>query len=102
MRNPDRFFCGREWSENAITMSHSVFKDFDEDAGKNSDANLIVFINKDGDVTVDQSALKEYVGMLTFFFFAIIYIPYKSFYCLINFKSIVRIFIHTYIYKYYS
>lgn len=46
-------------------MAHSVFKDFeDEVAGtdEKADSNLIVFINKDGDVTVDQSALQDLIG----------------------------------------
>lgn len=54
-------------------MSHSVFRDFDdehldENNAKNNiaDQNLIVFINKDGDVTVDQSALQDLIGMKQF------------------------------------
>lgn len=46
-------------------MSHSVFKDFDDelhDGGDKANANLIVFISKDGDVTVDQSALQDLIG----------------------------------------
>lgn len=48
-------------------MSHSVFKDYDDEmpgGGETADANLIVFLHKDGDVTVDQSALKDFVGKL--------------------------------------
>lgn len=51
-------------------MSHSVFRDFDDEklnetSAKNeiADQNLIVFINKDGGVTVDQSALQDLIGM---------------------------------------
>lgn len=46
-------------------MSHSVFKDFDDELNGSSDkadANLIVFIGKDGDLTVDQSALTDLIG----------------------------------------
>lgn len=50
-------------------MSHSVFRDFDDEKltdtnGKNeiADQNLVVFINKDGGVTVDQSALEDLIG----------------------------------------
>lgn len=48
-------------------MSHSVFKDFDDESGLNNkseiaDKNLIVFINKDGDVTVNQSALQDLIS----------------------------------------
>lgn len=51
-------------------MSHSVFRDFDDEklnetSAKHeiADQNLIVFINKDGGVTVDQSALQDLIGM---------------------------------------
>lgn len=53
-------------------MSHSVFRDFDDeklnetsskDEIEIADQNLIVFINKDGGVTVDQSALQDLIGM---------------------------------------
>lgn len=50
-------------------MSHSVFRDLDEDKnsgncskGEVADNNLIVFINKDGDVTVDPNALQDLIG----------------------------------------
>lgn len=47
-------------------MSHSVFKDVDGDAKFDSehtaDSNLIVFINKEGNVVVDQSALQDLIG----------------------------------------
>lgn len=50
-------------------MSHSVFRDFDDEQlteknAKNeiADQNVIVFINKDGGVTVDQSALQDLIG----------------------------------------
>lgn len=50
-------------------MSHSVFRDLDEDKtngnsprGEIADNNLIVFINKDGDVQVDPNALQDLIG----------------------------------------
>lgn len=50
-------------------MSHSVFRDFDDETltdtnAKNeiADQNVVVFINKDGGVTVDQSALQDLIG----------------------------------------
>lgn len=52
-------------------MSHSTFKDFDDEinaddnetiSNKAADTNLIVFINKEGDVSVDQSALQDLIG----------------------------------------
>lgn len=50
-------------------MSHSVFRDFDDEKLKDAtakseiaDQNVIVFINKDGGVTVDQSALQDLIG----------------------------------------
>lgn len=52
-------------------MSHSTFKDFDDETSANdsdtlnkkaADTNLIVFINKEGDVSVDQSALQDLIG----------------------------------------
>lgn len=50
-------------------MSHSVFRDLDEDKtsgnssrGEVADNNLIVFINKDGDVQVDPNALQDLIG----------------------------------------
>lgn len=53
-------------------MSHSVFRDLDSDktSGNSSrsdiaDNNLIIFINKDGDVQVDPDALQELVGECT-------------------------------------
>lgn len=53
-------------------MSHSVFRDFDDEqltetTTKNdiADQNLIVFINKNGGVTVDQSALQDLIGEST-------------------------------------
>lgn len=55
-------------------MSHSVFRDLDEDKssgiGSKSDVadnNLIVFINKDDDVRVDPNALQDFIGMFTSF-----------------------------------
>lgn len=52
-------------------MSHSVFRDLDSDktSGHSSrsdiaDNNLIIFINKDGDVQVDPDALQDLVGEL--------------------------------------
>lgn len=51
-------------------MSHSVFKDLDEGATKAADTNLIVFIDKDGDVTVDQSALQDLIGRFNLEYFA--------------------------------
>lgn len=51
-------------------MSHSVFRDLDEDKssriGSKSDVadnNLIVFIDKDDDVRVDPNALQDFIGM---------------------------------------
>lgn len=50
-------------------MSHSVFRDLDSDknSGNSStsdiaDKNLIIFINKDGEVQVDPNALQDLVG----------------------------------------
>lgn len=52
-------------------MSHSVFRDLDEDKssgiGSKSDVadnNLIVFIDKDDDVRVDPNALQDFIGVL--------------------------------------
>lgn len=52
-----------------LNMSHSVFRDLDEDKnsgsssrGEVADNNLIVFINKDGDVQVDPNALQDLIG----------------------------------------
>lgn len=52
-------------------MSHSVFRDFDDDksSGNSSksgvaDNNLIVFINKDGGVQVDPNALQDLIGKI--------------------------------------
>lgn len=48
-------------------MSHSVFKDFDDEVNNDTaDANVIVFIGKDGEVTVDQNALQDLIGMYGF------------------------------------
>lgn len=55
-------------------MSHSVFKDFDEDKNSSSncdlkndvaDNHLVVFINNDGDVTVDPNGLQNLIGKLS-------------------------------------
>lgn len=50
-------------------MSHSVFRDLDEDKtsgnGSKSDVadnNLIVFIDKDDAVKVDPNALQDFIG----------------------------------------
>lgn len=50
-------------------MSHSVFRDLDEDKssgnGSNGDVadnNLIVFIDKDDAVKVDPNALQDFIG----------------------------------------
>lgn len=52
-------------------MSHSTFKEFDDEISANNnegnnnkaaDTNLIVFINKEGDVSVDHSALQDLIG----------------------------------------
>lgn len=49
-------------------MSHSVFKDFDDEKNTDTaDSNVIVFIGKDGEVTVDQSALQDLIGNLFWF-----------------------------------
>lgn len=62
-------------------MSHSVFRDLDEDKnsgncskGEVADNNLIVFINKDGDVTVDPNALQDLIGrfQVTYLFVLIV------------------------------
>lgn len=52
-------------------MSHSVFRDLDDDksSGNSSksgvaDNNLIVFINKDGGVQVDPNALQDLIGKI--------------------------------------
>lgn len=53
-------------------MSHSVFRDLDDDdnsggnisKGAVADSNIVVFIDKNGDVTVDPNALQEFVGKL--------------------------------------
>lgn len=57
-------------------MSHSVFRDFDDEIltetnarNEIADQNLIVFINKDGGVTVDQSALQDLIGKCVFLVF---------------------------------
>lgn len=52
-------------------MSHSVFRDLDEDKcssgigskGDVADNNLIVFIDKDDDVRVNSNALQDFIGM---------------------------------------
>lgn len=58
-------------------MSHSVFRDFDDEIlnetntrNEIADQNLIVFINKDGGVTVDQSALQDLIGKCVSFWFS--------------------------------
>lgn len=50
-------------------MSHSVFRDLDEDEtsgngsrGDVADNNIIVFIHKDGDVQCDPNALQDLIG----------------------------------------
>lgn len=51
-------------------MSHSVFRDLDDDdnssgnisKGAVADSNIVVFIDKNGDVTVDPNALQDFVG----------------------------------------
>lgn len=51
-------------------MSHSVFKDFDEDKNSSNcnsrsdaaDNHLVVFIDKDGDVQVDPNGLQNLIG----------------------------------------
>lgn len=50
-------------------MSHSVFRDLDDDKTSDNctrsevaENNLIVFIGKDGDVQVDPNALQELIG----------------------------------------
>lgn len=52
-------------------MSHSVFRDLDDDDNNSSgniskgavaDSNIVVFIDKNGDVTVDPNALQDFVG----------------------------------------
>lgn len=52
-------------------MSHSVFRDLDDDKNSGNstksgvaDNNLIVFINKDGDVQVDPNALQDLIGKI--------------------------------------
>lgn len=66
-------------------MSHSVFRDLDENEtsgngsrGDVADNNLIVFIHKDGGVQVDPNALQDLIGELLFkaiqFFFLQIYV----------------------------
>lgn len=57
-------------------MSHSVFRDLDEDKssgtgskGDVADNNLIVFIDKDDDVRVNPNALQDFIGMLFLFGF---------------------------------
>lgn len=52
-------------------MSHSVFRDVDEDKtsgngikGDVAESNLIVFIDKDDDVRVDPNALQDFIGKL--------------------------------------
>lgn len=51
-------------------MSHSVFKDFDDEVNNDTvDANVIVFIGKDGEVTVDQNALQDLIGRSRCWFF---------------------------------
>lgn len=54
-------------------MSHSVFRDLDDDKtsgnGTGADVaenNLIVFIGKDGDVQVDPNALQDLIGKYDF------------------------------------
>lgn len=57
-------------------MSHSVFRDFDEDIeqidgnvkSEVAEQNLVVFINKDGDVTVDPHALQDLIGKFQYVF----------------------------------
>lgn len=53
-------------------MSSSVFKEYpssnivdggDTESGVKTDSNLVVFINKNGSVSVDHSALQELLGM---------------------------------------
>lgn len=51
-------------------MSHSVFRDLNDDdngsgnisKGAVADSNIVVFIDKNGDVTVDPNALQDFVG----------------------------------------
>lgn len=53
-------------------MSHSVFRDLDDDDDDNgsgnitkgaaAESNVVVFIDKNGDVTVDPNALQDFVG----------------------------------------
>lgn len=50
-------------------MSHSVFRGFDDDKTSGNgtrtevaDNNLIVFINKDGEVQVDPNASQDLIG----------------------------------------
>lgn len=52
-------------------MSHSVFRDFDAEQElegnkkiASTEQNLIVFINKDGDVQVDPQALQDLIGKI--------------------------------------
>lgn len=52
-------------------MSHSVFRDLDNDESSGNgarsdvaDNNLIVFIRKDGGVEVDPNALQDLIGEL--------------------------------------
>lgn len=50
-------------------MSHSVFRDLDDNSncgnyskGVVADNNIVVFIDKNGDVSVDPNALQDLVG----------------------------------------
>lgn len=50
-------------------MSHSVFRDLDDDNNSDdcskreiADNNIVVFIDKNGDVTVDPNDLQDLVG----------------------------------------
>lgn len=61
-------------------MSHSVFRDLDEvdTSGSRADVadnNIIVFINKDGDVQVDPNALQDLIGELKRVFFCWSFFP---------------------------
>lgn len=50
-------------------MSSSVFKEYDssnaDDGVGKVDNNVVVFINKNGSVSVDHSALQDLLGKLT-------------------------------------